>query len=66
MSSEDLPLILSREEVDVLREALDAYRYWEISEEQFRNNGAVVPPGTTDPDDLRVLEMIDTLEEKLS
>lgn len=44
------------EELAMLREAIDSHIYWQLSDEHYRDDGAVEAPGSDDPevvDDIR-------------
>lgn len=45
---DDVMIQVSRAEVDLLLEALDAYEYWQLGEELPRNNGYVFIPEDLD------------------
>jgi len=42
-------LTLTAKELELVRDALDSHVYWQLSEEPYRRDGHVVPPGTEDP-----------------
>lgn len=44
-SGEPVPVSLSPQELTLLREALEAYEYWQLGDVLPRNNGAVWIPG---------------------
>jgi hypothetical protein len=56
---------LDHAELNLLVEALDSHRYWQLAEEQYRNNGFVLDPGSDDPEVQAELAEVATLEEKL-
>ncbi len=43
-------LDLSREDLDRIAAALDSHVYWELSDQTYRNDGRVVMPGSSDPE----------------
>lgn len=57
---------LSPEDVDLITEALDSHAYWQLSEDQYRNDGVVQPPGSDDPDDAAVIARCEDLAARLA
>lgn len=53
------------EEHSIVLEALEAYAYWQVSEEPYRSNGFIRPPGHDDPETADHLQDIDKLSLKL-
>lgn len=51
---------LTADEASVLANALDEHAYWTLSDEEFRNSGYVIAPGSNDP---LVAEAIETCHE---
>jgi hypothetical protein len=57
---------LSEAEIALLKEALDSHRYWQLSDEHYRNSGYVTDPGSDDDEAAEEIKACDTLEEKLA
>ena len=56
---------LTHEELDLLREALDSHKYWQLSDEYYRSDGFVVDPGSEDPEVATAIVACDVLAAKL-
>lgn len=61
-----ITLTLTRDDLDLLVEALDSHAYWQLSDDQYRNDGAVLPPGSDDDDNARAIAECDRLSEVLT
>ena len=55
----------SLDELEVIAEALDSHRYWQLSERNYRRDGCVMPPGSEDPDAVTQLAFSERLEDKV-
>lgn len=53
-------------ELELLREALDSHRYWQLSDKAYRSDGYVLEPGSDDPDAVQAIAECDALERKLT
>jgi len=60
-----MKLELKEPELWLVLEALDSYRYWQLSDEKYRNSGYVTAPGSDDDDAAEEIERVDELEAKL-
>jgi hypothetical protein len=58
-------ITLTPAELDLLIAALDSHRYWQLSDEQYRNSGEIIEPGSDDPDDVELIKQTDALEKRL-
>lgn len=58
-------LSLSLDELTLVLEGLDSYRYWQLSDELYRHDGHVRDPGSDDPEKREQIEQVNLLEEKL-
>lgn len=56
---------LTDEEIGLLAEALDSHVYWQLSDENYRNDGFVRSPGSDDPYNAAEIERSQSLEDKL-
>jgi hypothetical protein len=56
---------LTPDELALIIEALDSHAYWQLADEHYRNNGAVIEPGSDDPDKAAAIEAADALSAKL-
>jgi hypothetical protein len=45
-----MQLDLSREDLDRILAALDSHVYWQLSDQHYRNDAAVMHPGADDPE----------------
>jgi len=59
-------LYLKPEQLQLLDEALDSHAYWQLSDEQYRDDGAVVDPGSDDPDNQHALADVRVLQAHLA
>ncbi|MGH9238786.1 MAG: hypothetical protein ACRD3G_12175 [Vicinamibacterales bacterium] len=59
-------LYLKPEQLQLLDEALDSHAYWQLSDEVYRDNGAVNPPGSDDPDNVKALADVRVLQAHLA
>jgi hypothetical protein len=57
---------LTETEIALLKEALDSHRYWQLSDEHYRNSGYVTDPGSDDEEKAEEIRDCDALEEKLA
>ena len=58
-------LALTDDELELLAEALDSHRYWQLSDEYYRDSGFVNPPGADDPSLAAQIRATEHLEDKL-
>lgn len=56
---------LTLAEIHLLKEALDSHRYWQLSEECYRNDGYVSDPGSGDAANAEEIRDVNALEAKL-
>lgn len=56
---------LSTHELTLLVEALNSHVYWQLSDEQYRSDGAVNDPGAEDPSTQQEISDARVLEERL-
>jgi hypothetical protein len=56
---------LSNKELELLREALDSHMYWQLSDEKYRNDADITPPGSDDPDSFELIQQSETLWGKI-
>ncbi len=56
---------LTDAEVELLREALDSHKYWQLSDKHYRSDGYVMDPGSEDPDSVEAITACDMLADKL-
>lgn len=53
------------EQLELLVEALDSHTYWQLSDEQYRNNGYVSEKGSDDPEKRAQIEQTRKLAYQL-
>jgi hypothetical protein len=41
---------VSREDLDRILAALDSHVYWQLADQQYRNDASVLDPGSDDPE----------------
>lgn len=58
-------LLLTQDELRLVLEGLDSYRYWQLSDEDYRHDGFVLEPGSDDPETVEQIEAVDDLEVRL-
>jgi hypothetical protein len=56
---------LTAAELHLVLEALDSHRYWQLSDEQYRNSGYVMDPGSDDEENAETIREISALEARL-
>jgi hypothetical protein len=56
---------LTSAELHLIKEALDSHRYWQLSDEHYRNSGYVADPGSDDEEKAEEIRDVNALEEKL-
>ncbi len=59
------PVELTDPEMELILAALESHAYWQVSEEDYRDNGYVYAPGADDPDAVEELRRIDALAIRL-
>jgi hypothetical protein len=47
-------------------EAIDSHIYWQLSDERYRANGAVLEPGSDDPDVVAEIAAFEVLQNELT
>jgi len=57
---------LSAEERTMLDEAIDSHVYWQLSDENYRNDGYVQEPGSDDEENAEAIEKFNALAAKLA
>jgi hypothetical protein len=60
-----MKLELSVEERNLLLDALDSHRYWQLSDPTYRRDGYVVGKGSDDPTSIAAIKRVNALFEKL-
>ena len=45
-----MPFELTREDLNRILAALDSHVYWQLSDQQYRNDASVANPGSDDPE----------------
>ena len=58
-------IILNGRQLELITEALDSHKYWQLSDMKYRDSGNVIEPGTDDKDKLVELKEVEALEEFL-
>lgn len=59
-------LELTPEQIADLLEAIDSHVYWQLADDQHRNDGATVPPGSDDPEDQATIARFGDLSAHLA
>ena len=57
---------LTDAEMDLLCEALDSHKYWQLSDKAYRADGYVLEPGSDDSDAVGAITACEALERKLA
>ena len=47
-------------------EAIDSHIYWQLSDERYRANGAVLEPGSDNPDVVAEIAAFEALQDELN
>lgn len=58
-------VMLDGVQLDLLIEALDSHRYWQLSDQNYRRDGYLMEPGTDDPENLGEMVAAQELINKL-
>ena len=56
---------LSQEDLDRIAFALDSHIYWELSDQHYRNDGAVAGPGSDEPERVAEIAACRELAERI-
>jgi hypothetical protein len=56
---------LTPDEIALLIAALDSHAYWQLADEHYRDNGAVIEPGSDDAEKAAAIEAVGELSAKL-
>jgi hypothetical protein len=59
-------VLLNREQITRLVEAIDSHIYWQLSDERYRANGAVREPGSDDPEAAAEIVACEALQDALN
>jgi hypothetical protein len=59
-------MTMTPEEITKIVEAIDSHIYWQLSDEWYRANGAVLEPGSDDPDVAAEIAAFEALQDKLN
>jgi hypothetical protein len=59
-------VLLTEAERDLLVAALDSHAYWQLSDSHYRNDGAVIEPGSDDEETAQEITDAQTLQDRLS
>ena len=60
-----MTLDLSREDLDRLLAALESHVYWQLSDPHYRNDAAVLDPGSDDPEQAVEIAICRELADRL-
>ena len=60
-----ITVTLTEEELQLIDEALDSHRYWQLSDERYRDSGEVEYPGSDDEENQEALKACEALSSKL-
>ena len=58
-------LLLTTDELHLVLEGLDAHRYYELSDPNYRDSGFIRDPGSDDPENAETIRAVDALEARL-
>lgn len=64
-ASEPMLVTLTREDFDLVLDALDSHIYWHLSDERYRQNGDVLEPGTDDEENAQAIHRARSLLSRL-
>jgi hypothetical protein len=57
---------LTPAQITKIVEAIDSHIYWQLSDECYRANGAILEPGSDDPDVAAEIAAFEALQDKLN
>ena len=60
-----MQLPLSEKDLELIVEALDSHVYWQLSDQHYRSNAAVIEPGSDNPEQAAEIEASVELSERL-
>jgi hypothetical protein len=60
-----ITIALTKRELGVVIEALDSHVYWQLSDQYYRNNCEVTPPGSKNPEMVREIRFATKLHDML-
>jgi len=58
-------LELTEDDLNLVLSALDSHKYWQLSDEKYRNDGYVMDPGSDDAENAEEIQECDVLVEKI-
>jgi hypothetical protein len=61
----EITIKLSPEDINLLVQALNSHVYWQLSDDQYRNNGDVMEPGSDDSEKADEIEGAQILGARL-
>ena len=64
-TSRTVEVVLAREELRLVSDALDSHVYWQLSDEKYRSEGLVVGEGSDDPAARAEIERCEELRERV-
>ena len=59
-------IALTDGELELLLDALDSHKYWQLSDAHYRSRGYVLDPGADDPEAVNAIGECDALASKLA
>ena len=59
-------MALTRAQITQIVEAIDSHIYWQLSDELYRANGAVLEPGSDDPNVVAEIAAFEALQDELT
>ena len=59
-------MILTQAQRTQIVAAIDSHSYWQLSDERYRANGAVLEPGSDDPDVAAEIVAFEALQDELN
>lgn len=65
MTKNVIVMEFSESDLELICEALDSHRYWQLSDEEYRDSGYVSEPGSTDPDMAKEIQHTEQLEDRI-
>jgi len=63
--SAKIQVSLTKDELELIVEALDSHTYWQLSEEMYRRDGYVMEPGSDDPEVAAEIKAAEELQTRL-
>lgn len=65
MADQKIHIAVTPEDAARIREALDSHMYWQLADEDYRENGSVRQPGSDDADTADEIHQCERLRDEI-